>query len=1061
MTRLLTRLILPVIIVFMGVDLSAQCDISACPVAPCYCIKDTTVTSLRGTLYDDGGSENDYLPGESATAQVITYLFNIQPTNTPDTLALQFTFFDVEMSATCEYDHLEILDGGVSKGIYCGTDNPGIVYCTSGSATIRWYSDPNAVRPGFEMRWFADSIPDASTVPTPTGYCDASNEGDCGNGQGIYEVQMQGDKGGFTNNTDLQSCQDNQGYSDFSATHMAYISRGNVYELVTRSNDNGYFFGQMAVYVDWNEDFDFDDTGELVITQSTFTAGDVTPQTTPITVPDGTTDGIKRMRIRGHSTSNPIGPCGSIGLGETEDYTLIVGTPPPFCASAPVPADEAVDQCQKGIEFSWTSSPSGEPADGFKFSLGTDPLSPKDLVLDLDLGADTFYTYNGNLDAGTTYYWKVTPYNAQGDAKGCEVWSFTTSASGDPVPSIVYDRSALDTANTCAGGMDALFASVSGGAGSTIYAWDAEDNSRISPLDKDSTQFNSSTEGAVKVWITATDANGCFGTDTVVVITNPNANAGGSIVGDNMLCAQDDLSLSVASTVGNLQWQRNDGGGWLDISSATNASYGDNNPQGGISYRVIANTDFCVDTSDVLDVTVHPLTDAPDIVSPSGVFEFCDGDSLQLLSSVTNNNIWSNGSTDDETYAKVGGDLNLVFLDINACTSDVATVTLTKYDLPNKPLILEANNGEATLCEGLSAQLTTDVKGIIEWNGETSATDTFYVVSQAGPVYVTVTNANGCSATSDTVEVVERALPGKPTIVSSTGGADLCEGATMELTAQTTEDVYWNGDPSISSKKFTVSAGGDYFATAVSDFGCEKESDAFTVTLRPNPDQPVVTTDNGKDGFCEGDSILVNANVTTNVYWNGDPTIVGPSIYITVAGNVTATAISQFGCETTSEALQIQELPLPEKPIITYENGNLNSSVNRTDYLYQWYDGDGNAIDGATGPVLENSEDGDYYLIVIDPATGCENQSSTFTDIISLEGTNTIAVYPNPINAGDLIHIEASKEVEFKLMDNTGRILTAGSGNVVSTENLKSGIYQLLIKESSNAGIYTAKIVVR
>ena len=62
-----------------------------------------------------------------------------------------------------------------------------------------------------------------------------------------------------------------------------------------------------------------------------------------------------------------------------------------------------------------------------KFSLGTDN-PPTNIVDMMDVGAALSYDYAG-LTYGTTYYWSVTPYNTNGDAVGCPVWSFTTRAN--------------------------------------------------------------------------------------------------------------------------------------------------------------------------------------------------------------------------------------------------------------------------------------------------------------------------------------------------------------------------------------------------------------------------------------------------------------------------------------------------------------------------------------------------------------------------------------------------------------------------------------------------------
>jgi hypothetical protein len=75
--------------------------------------------------------------------------------------------------------------------------------------------------------------------------------------------------------------------------------------------------------------------------------------------------------------------------------------------------------------ISWIPAVTGEPATGYRVYMdGSNP--PTTEVYD---GTDTEFQTTG-LSLGTTYYWKVVPYNATGDAAGVSVWSFTTVSDG-------------------------------------------------------------------------------------------------------------------------------------------------------------------------------------------------------------------------------------------------------------------------------------------------------------------------------------------------------------------------------------------------------------------------------------------------------------------------------------------------------------------------------------------------------------------------------------------------------------------------------------------------------
>ena len=64
---------------------------------------------------------------------------------------------------------------------------------------------------------------------------------------------------------------------------------------------------------------------------------------------------------------------------------------------------------------------------------GTDN-PPTNIVNGNDLGNVTTFDPTGELSYSQTYYWKVVPYNLDGNASECQVWSFTTA----PDPTIAY-----------------------------------------------------------------------------------------------------------------------------------------------------------------------------------------------------------------------------------------------------------------------------------------------------------------------------------------------------------------------------------------------------------------------------------------------------------------------------------------------------------------------------------------------------------------------------------------------------------------------------------------------
>lgn len=102
--------------------------------------------------------------------------------------------------------------------------------------------------------------------------------------------------------------------------------------------------------------------------------------------------------------------------------TSFESTSAPSPALLVAPALNETDVNQYAL-LEWGSG-GGGPS-GYKMYLGTNPNPP----LVQDLGYTNSWV-SPMLQGNTTYYWKVVPYNAAGEAEDCPVWSFTTAPNG-------------------------------------------------------------------------------------------------------------------------------------------------------------------------------------------------------------------------------------------------------------------------------------------------------------------------------------------------------------------------------------------------------------------------------------------------------------------------------------------------------------------------------------------------------------------------------------------------------------------------------------------------------
>ncbi|RQO29948.1 hypothetical protein DBR32_13610 [Taibaiella sp. KBW10] len=129
------------------------------------------------------------------------------------------------------------------------------------------------------------------------------------------------------------------------------------------------------IFVDWNEDGDFVDPGELVYNPTATLAGGGTAAGSFV-VPVGTTAGNKRMRVRCVFSSVNFDACNSQSFGEAEDYTITV-IPLTPCTNPPSPGTIATsvpdsicpnitfslattgNSFGSGLVYQWEQSPTG------------------------------------------------------------------------------------------------------------------------------------------------------------------------------------------------------------------------------------------------------------------------------------------------------------------------------------------------------------------------------------------------------------------------------------------------------------------------------------------------------------------------------------------------------------------------------------------------------------------------------------------------------------------------------------------------------------------------------
>lgn len=106
---------------------------------------DCGIVACQDTIFDMGGPNRDYFDYED-------YSYTIAPAGASN-VSLAFSSFDAETN----YDTLWIYDGPTTAsaliGSYTGTNSPGTVNSSGPALTLRWKSDYNTQKPGWQAVW--------------------------------------------------------------------------------------------------------------------------------------------------------------------------------------------------------------------------------------------------------------------------------------------------------------------------------------------------------------------------------------------------------------------------------------------------------------------------------------------------------------------------------------------------------------------------------------------------------------------------------------------------------------------------------------------------------------------------------------------------------------------------------------------------------------------------------------------------------------------------------------------------------------------------------------------
>jgi chitodextrinase len=213
------------------------------------------------------------------------------------------------LSWTGATDNVAVTGYDVYKGTtLLGSTTTATTYAVSGLTASTTYSfTVKAKDAAGNVSVASNAVSVTTSAATTVTYC--TSQGNSTADEKIGKVVF-----GTINNTSTGTV----GYENFTAISTNAV-RGTAYSIsITPSWTSTVYSEGYAVWIDYNKDGDFLDTGEKVFTK---TASTTTPVTGTITIPTTATLGATRMRVQMKYNAIPTS-CESFSYGQVEDYTV-------------------------------------------------------------------------------------------------------------------------------------------------------------------------------------------------------------------------------------------------------------------------------------------------------------------------------------------------------------------------------------------------------------------------------------------------------------------------------------------------------------------------------------------------------------------------------------------------------------------------------------------------------------------------------------------------------------------------------------------------------------------
>ncbi len=414
---------------------------------------------------------------------------------------------------------------------------------------------------------------------------------------------------------------------------------------------------------------------------------------------------------------------------------------------------------------------------------------------------------------------------------------------------------------------------------------------------------------------------------------------------------------------------------------------------------------------EVVAVTVNQIPD----VDLGEDIRVCEGEEVNLTSSISGRHIWSNGKFGPELPVKKSGTYKLAVVSDEQCIG----IDSIKVEFKALPYIGLADSLKG--CDSLFLQAGNEGKDYLWSTGDTSE---HIIIRETGLYKVEVASENGC-VNHDTTFV----MIGDSPQLDLGEDLQLCPGESVSIDVgfnNWIHKVLWNTLSTLPA--IQISGGGDYIATVTDDFGC---SASDSISVIQHSEIPVVLPDTILLCDSSGTSIEIVLDDFETIWTLGEEVVSeSESLTVSTPGIYRLHVEDEFGCSTTDSLVALetnQDLFASFLIPSTVSQGDIVSFIALTEPTapeYYWSFGDG-AESFISNPKYQYFIPGEYVVTLTVSNGTCSHSLSKSILVESSEGGRLIgaeanvyqfteilktSIFPNPANDRLTLDIELSNE---------------------------------------------------